>query len=130
MTALLEEIDMQREIARLSAENARLRALRNAPAARTPGYYETHDPLQFRGRSQVKRLNAPAWPCGCKPYVDVLTAGRWRALGYSIAPGQSAEYHAGKRATVPVFCRCQLAGASTTPASQDPCFDNLDEIPF
>ncbi len=46
--------------------------------------------------------------CDCEPYRDILTAGRWRALGSAIRKGEHAVAHGGKYKTIPLFCRCQL----------------------
>ncbi len=83
--------------------------------------------LTFRGKSAVKRLNAPAWQCGCKPYTDILTRGRWNALGLYIRRGETALYRAGRSANIPVFCRCQVGTDSTNNAPVD--FDPA-EVPF
>src|SRR5438309_8274788 len=47
--------------------------------------------------------------CECQSYVDILTRGRWNALGYYIRPGEHANFHGGKEKAIPLFCRCQLA---------------------
>ncbi len=77
---------------------------------RPASYYDTHDPLKFRGKTAWKREATDiGLECGCKAYQDVLTAGRWRALGYFIKPGETACHRAGLRANTPLFCRCQTA---------------------
>ena len=88
---------------------------------RTPRkpYASIEQAMKFRGKSEVKRENAPAWECGCKPYVDILTVGRWHAFGRYIRKGESAAHRAGMRANVPLFCRCQLEGSEDCRAQQD-----------
>jgi hypothetical protein len=85
-------------------------------AKRTPRipYASPAEALRFKGVSQRRRDHYPLdLPCHCQAYVDVLTAGRWRALGYYIRPGESACFRAGKRANTPVFCRCQVLHRDT-----------------
>ena len=90
--------------------------------------YTTETVLKFPGRkSATKRENAPAFPCGCKPYRDILTAGRWHFLGHYIRKGESAMHRAGRFATTPLFCRCQLADTDTALVYTGP--ENIDEIP-
>ena len=72
--------------------------------------YNPADVFRFKGRSAVKRESTPKLPCGCKPYVDVLTIGRWHALGEYVRAGEKADNRAGKNLRTPVFCRCQLLG--------------------
>ena len=76
--------------------------------------------FSFPGKSASKRQTACILECievcgptcehprGCKSYEDVLTAGRWRALGYFIRKGQTAINRGGKHGTIPLFCRCQV----------------------
>ena len=116
------------EIERLRAENARLRA--------TPlGYYAEHGVYRFKGKSEVKRQNYElGLPCGCRAYREVLTAGRWRALGRMIRKGESACHRAGKRASIPLWCACQTEPRDDTPGVVDSLVvtetQNIEEIPF
>mgnify|MGYP001617845764 CR=1 FL=1 len=90
------------EIETLRAENTRLRA-----AARLPEY--PGGVFHFRGKSTWKReAYNMGNECPCTPYVDILTAGRWRALGCSIKAGESAMHRAGRLGNTPLFCRCQV----------------------
>ena len=75
-----------------------------------------------------------ALSCGCEPYVDVFTFGRWIAQGYAVQKGQKALRLSVVRESVredketgeltvrkvfvagAVFCRCQVA-VITTPAT-------------
>ena len=45
-----------------------------------------------------------AFQCGCAPYIDILTFGRWRALGRPVRKGQKGTRIG--RATL--FCACQV----------------------
>ena len=55
--------------------------------------------------------------CECKSYVDILTAGRWRALGYGIRQGEHATFHGGKTKKLPLFCRCQVEAPDDEPTA-------------
>ena len=97
--------------------------------------YEPGTVFRFKGKSIAARANENiGLECGCKAYVDVLTAGRWRALGYYIRPGESACHRAGKQGNTPIFCRCQvqLSGFEPDYVSTVPAYDPFepDEIPF
>ena len=111
------------EIEFLQLENARLKAAR-APS----GFYATNGVYTFKGKSEVRRLNTPPLPCGCRMYVDVLTPGRWRALGRTIAQGVSACLRVGRTWTTPIFCRCQLVPSDTRDAITT--IGDINDIPF
>lgn len=116
--------DTLAEIERLRAENAALRA------RIAPGYYETNGVFRFRGKSEVKRQNTNlGLPCGCRAYLDVLTPGRWRALGRRIRAGESAILRVGRRANTPVFCRCQLEAAPIDPKDIYTETGDINDIP-
>lgn len=97
-----------------------------APAPRTGRtavrYASPADALKFRVSKRRRDHAILDLPCHCAAYVDVLTRGRWNALGYVIRSGESACYRAGKNATTPVFCRCQVAlrdADSAAPAPEE-----------
>jgi hypothetical protein len=116
------------EIARLRAENqALLRSIR------PPGYYEEHGVYTFKGKTAARREQYDlGLPCGCKAYREVLTVGRWRALGYLIRQGESACHRAGKSATIPLFCACQVeqAGPNSIVSVVVTDTQDIDSIPF
>ena len=121
------------ELERLRAANAQLRQRAGLPADATlvisvtlperKTYYDTHNPLAGFGKAYATLLNtAITYECGCRQYADVLTIGRWRALGYYIRRGEHADYdkRAGRQKTIPLFCRCQINSAATdAPAQED-----------
>mgnify|MGYP001574010557 CR=1 FL=1 len=99
---------LEAEIGRLTRENARIRA---ANERRAPKPYTAASAAKFGRKAAWKVDGAAAVPigeCGCRPYVDVLTAGRWRFQGAYIRKGESAILRAGRSGTVPLFCRCQV----------------------
>ena len=119
--------DIESQIEALRTENARLKAQQPSQ-----GYYQIHGALTFKGKSEIKRATRPPLPCGCRMYLDVLTAGRWRALGRMIAKGESACLHAGRLGQTPIFCRCQLAAIDLEALGIVSMTDleDISEIPF
>jgi DNA repair protein RadC len=70
--------------------------------------------------------------CGCLSYVDIFTAGRWRAQGYHVRAGEHANFHGGKRFTIPLFCRCQVDPNDGTAVEWENGTENpidIDSIP-
>ena len=97
--------------------------------------YTPETVLKFRGRSEARRSNADSGlECACRPYVDILTAGRWRALGAHVKAGEHAVTRVGKFGNTPIFCRCQVArfdGSDPDPrATLEESAAVLADIPF
>jgi hypothetical protein len=70
--------------------------------------------------------------CDCQPYHDILTIGRWRALGALVRKGEHAVAHGGKNKTIPLFCHCQVEFKTEALPETDcsggiPGFEGIDQ---
>jgi hypothetical protein len=70
--------------------------------------------------------------CDCAPYHDILTIGRWRALGALVRKGEHAVAHGGKNKTIPLFCHCQIEFKTEALPETDcsggiPGFEGIDQ---
>ena len=91
--------------------------------------------FKFPGKGRTKRENTHSGlDCDCRPYVDILTAGRWRALGAHVKSGEHANLRVGRFGNTPIFCRCQVArfdGSDPDPrATLEESAALLADIPF
>ena len=93
-----------------------------------PATKSTTKRVPYQSPEQALHFKKAAWkraemnlglPCQCQAYVDVLTAGRWRALGCHIRRGEAAALHVGRAGNTPVFCRCQVVAFGSTEPVQD-----------
>jgi len=88
---------------------------RRSPSNRTPRvpYASVAAALKFPGRcrlpnGELKDRRDVDNGCQCRSYIEILTAGRWRALGFYVRGGEHANFRGGKQKTIPLFCACQV----------------------
>jgi hypothetical protein len=88
-------------------------AVRHTSARKPVPYASAAESLTFKHNrnKQPEVINARLSNeigCDCQPYHDILTIGRWRALGALVRKGEHAVAHGGKNKTIPLFCHCQI----------------------